>query len=149
MYVFAKEPAGATLMKVWLGLAVAVNAAYIVHNGARQLGIEAFNSAQLKRYEIGMAEAAKARSRRVAGQLGLSAKSASELEKVFDSGVSIIAALLAFLELASAVVIFSIASKRNGYSRETETGNRSRTINPLPTTIAARAEADEGKDSRR
>jgi hypothetical protein len=99
-------------MKVWLGLCVATNAGYLVHNGARSIGIESFNNAQVKKFEAGMAEAAQSQSRRVARELGLSIKAASELEKVFDDGVSLIAAILAFLELASAIVIFSISSRR-------------------------------------
>ena len=114
MYLFAGEVPGETLMKVWLGLAVALNAGYIVHNGARAIGVEAFNSAQIRKYEIGIEKASKAQSRRIAQSLGLSARKAGEIEKVFDDGVSTIAALLAFLELASAIVIFSIASRRVG-----------------------------------
>jgi hypothetical protein len=112
MYLFAKIVPGETLMKVWLGLCVALNAGYIVHNGARAIGIEAFNNAQVKKFEAGISAAAQARSRSIARTLGASAKSASELEKLFDDGVSLTAALLAFLELASGIVIFSIASKR-------------------------------------
>lgn len=111
-YLFAKIVPGETLMKIWLGLCVAANAGYLVHNGARSIGIETFNNAQVKKFEIGMAEAAQSQSRRVARELGLSIKAASELEKVFDDGVSLIAAILAFLELASGIVVFSISSKR-------------------------------------
>src|SRR5262245_3207067 len=60
LYLFAKIVPGETIMKVWLGLCVALNAGYIVHNGAKAMGIEAFNNAQVKKYEVAMAEAAKA-----------------------------------------------------------------------------------------
>jgi len=113
MYLFAKDVPGETLMKIWLGLAVALNAGYLVHNGARAIGVRAYNDAQIRKFEAGMAQAARTRSRAVARQLGLSAKDASALESVFDDGVSLIAAMLAFFELASAIVIFSVASKRS------------------------------------
>lgn len=132
-YLFAKIVPGETLMKVWLGLCVAMNAGYLVHNGARSIGIETFNGAQMKKFEIGMAEAAKSQSRGVARQLGLSAKAASELEKVFDDGVSLIAAILAFLELASGIVIFSIASKRLA---AVEQHAQVKAANPFPHEIA-------------
>jgi hypothetical protein len=111
-YLFAKIVPGETLMKAWLGLCVALNAGYLVHNGAQAIGIESFNSGQVKKFEAGMANAAQSQSRRVAREIGLSAKAASELEKVFDSGVALIAGILAFLELASGIVIFSISSRR-------------------------------------
>src|SRR5262245_37207942 len=112
MYLFAKDVPGETLMKIWLGLAVALNAAYLVHNSARAMGVKDYNAAQVEKFEKGMAQAAQSQSRRVARELGLSAKSAGEIEKIFDDGVSVIAAVLAFFELASGMVIFSIASKR-------------------------------------
>lgn len=112
MYLFAKIVPGETLMKVWLGLCVALNAGYLVHNGAQAMGIEAYNTAQVRKYEAGMAAAAGATTRAVARALGASAKDASQIEKAFGDSVAFWAALLAFLELASSIVIFSIASKR-------------------------------------
>lgn len=112
MYLFAKAVPGETLMKVWLYLCVALNAGYLVHNGARAIGIQAYNAAQVEKFEKGMAQAAQSQSRKVAREIGLSAKDASELARIFDDGVSVVAAFLAFLELASAGVIFSIASRR-------------------------------------
>lgn len=112
MYLFAKIVPGETLMKVWLGLCVAANAGYLVHNGAKAMGVQLYNDAQIKKYEVGMAQAARSSTKAIAQRLGASAKSASELAKVFDDEVSLIAAVLAFLELSSAIVIFSIASKR-------------------------------------
>jgi len=131
-YLFAKIVPGETLMKVWLGLCVAANAGYLVHNGARAIGIESFNNAQVKKFEVGMANAAQSQSRRVARELGLSVKSASELEKVFDDGVALIAAILAFLELASGIVIFSISSKRLAV---VERHAQTKTANPFPHEI--------------
>lgn len=116
-YLFAKIVPGETVMKVLLGLAVAANAAYLVHNGAQAIGVEAFNAAQIKKYELGMAAAAGATTRTIARALGASAKEASNLERAFSDGVSTIAALLAFLELSLAIVIFSIASKRTNEAR--------------------------------
>lgn len=116
-YLFAKIVPGETVMKVLLGLAVAANAAYLVHNGAQAIGVEAYNAAQIKKYELGMAAAAGATTRTIARALGASAKEASNLEKAFSDGVSTIAALLAFLELSLAIVIFSIASKRTNEAR--------------------------------
>ena len=111
-YLFAKVVPGETTMKVWLGICVAANAGYLVHNGAQAMGIEAYNNAQVRKFEAGMAQAAQSTTRSIARQLGASAKDASQIEKMFDNSISTIAALLAFLELASAIVIFSVASKR-------------------------------------
>lgn len=111
-YLFAKVVPGETTMKVWLGICVAANAGYLVHNGAQAMGIEAYNNAQVRKFEVGMASAAQSTTRSIARQLGASAKDASQIEKMFDNSVSTIAALLAFFELASAIVIFSVASKR-------------------------------------
>lgn len=112
MYLFAKIVPGETMMKCVLGLVVAANAGYLVHNGAQSTGIEIYNAAQIKKFEAGMAEAAKASSRSMARVLGQNAKASSELEKVFGNGVAVVAAVLAFLELALAIIFFSIASKR-------------------------------------
>lgn len=111
-YFFAKIVAGETLMKCILGLAVAANAGYLVYNGAQAIGIELYNSAQVKKFEAGMAAAAQAGTKSVARSLGMSAKAASELEKAFGDSVSVIAGSLAFLELSLALVFFAIASKR-------------------------------------
>lgn len=112
LYLFAKIVPGETIMKIWLGICVALNAGYIVHNGAAAMGIEAYNSAQVKKYEIAMGQAAQATSRRVAREVGLSAQTAAQVERAFGDGVAFIAAFLAFLELSSSIVIFAIASKR-------------------------------------
>ncbi len=111
-YLFAKVVPGETTMKVWLGICVAANAGYLVHNGAQAMGVEAYNNAQVRKFEAGMAQAAQSTTTRIARQLGASAKDASQIEKMFDNSVSTIAALLAFLELSSAIVIFSVASRR-------------------------------------
>lgn len=111
-YLFAKEVPGETTMKCMLGLVVAANAAYLVHNGASQIGIESYNASQIEKYERGMAEAGKSASRRIARELRMGAESASKLEKAFSDGVSFAAAMLAFFELGLALIIFSISSKR-------------------------------------
>lgn len=112
MYLFAKIVPGETAMKCVLGLAVAANAGYLVHNGAQSAGIELYNAAQIKKFEAGMAQAAAAGTKSMARTLGMNAKAASELEKAFGDGVSVIAAILAFIELSLAIVFFSISSKR-------------------------------------
>lgn len=111
-YLFAKEVPGETLMKVLLGLAVAANAAYIVHNGAQAIGIDAYNTKQVEKFERGMAEAGKATSRRIARELRLGAKDASTLEKAFSDGVALWAAILAFIELGMALIVFAMSSRR-------------------------------------
>lgn len=111
-YLFAKDVPGETLMKVWLYICVAASAGYLVHNGARQIGIDSYNNAQVEKFERGMAEAGKTTSRRIARELRLGAESASKIELAFSDGVSVIVAILAFLELASALVIFAISSRR-------------------------------------
>lgn len=120
MYLFAKIVPGETAMKCVLGLAVAANAGYLVHNGAQSAGIELFNAAQIKKFEVGMAQAAAAGTKSMARTLGMNAKAASELEKAFGDGVSVIAAILAFLELSLAIIFFSIASKRVNAIRRKE-----------------------------
>ena len=99
-------------MKCWLYLCVALNAAYLVHNGARNMGIEGYNAAQVEKYERGMAEAGKATSRRIARELRLGAENASRIDVAFSDGISVIVAILAFLELASALMIFALSSRR-------------------------------------
>ena len=111
-YLYAKIVPGETIMKVLLGLAVAANAAYMVHNGAKAIGISAFNDAQVRKYEAGMAAAAGATSRAIARSLGASVKDATAIEKTFSDGVSTVAALLAFLEMSLAIIFFAVASKR-------------------------------------
>lgn len=111
-YLFHKDVPGETLMKCWLYLCVAANAGYLAHNGAQKIGVEAYNAAQVEKFEKGMAEAGRATSRRIARELRLGAESASKLEVVFTDSVSIIVATLAFLELASALMIFAISSRR-------------------------------------
>jgi hypothetical protein len=111
-YLFAKGVPGVTLMKVVLGIAVALNAAYIVHNGARNVGISSYNDAQLRKFELAMGAAAQARTRAVANAIGVNARESTQLEQAFSDGVSTIAAILAFFELCLAVIFFAIASKR-------------------------------------
>src|SRR5262249_12360687 len=74
MYLFAKDVPGETLMKIWLGLAVPMNAEYLVHNGAKATSGQAYNDAQVAKFEAGIAAAAQSQSRRVAKEVGLSAR---------------------------------------------------------------------------
>ena len=111
-YLYAKVVPGETIMKVLLGLAVAANAAYMVHNGAKAIGIGAYNDAQVKKFELGIAAAAGATSRSIARTMGASVKDATIIEKTFGDGVSTVAALLAFLEMSLAIIFFAVASKR-------------------------------------
>jgi hypothetical protein len=112
-YMFAKEIPGETLMKVILGLAVALNAGYLAYNGAKKIGVDDFNNRQVEKFEKGMAEAGKAASWRVARQLRLGAEESSRLETVFSSGTVTIAAFLAFVELACSLGVFAISSRRS------------------------------------
>lgn len=112
MYLFAKIVPGETLMKAWLGLCVALNAGYLVHNGAKSIGVDLYNREQSDRYVKGLAEQAQARTVKIAREMGVSNERATQLARVFDDGTAFIAAVLAFLELSSAIVIFSISSKR-------------------------------------
>lgn len=113
MYLFHVDIKGETLMKVLLGLSVAANAGYLVHNGAQAMGVEVYNAAQVKKFEAGMAAAASAKYRSIARTLGATSAEATELEKVFSDGVALIAGLLAFIELSLGITFFSIASKRH------------------------------------
>lgn len=144
-YLFAKDVSGETLMKCWLGLCVAANAGYLVHNGARVIGIEAYNAGQVEKYERGMVEAGKSASRRIARELRIGAESASKLEKAFGDGVALIAAILAFVELASALTIFAISSRRlHPPARQTGEFDDIESIEVRPT-----GRPNEGKDPRR
>jgi len=152
-YLFAKDVPGETLMKCWLYLCVALNAGYLVHNGARNIGIEGYNAAQVEKYERGMAEAGKATSRRIARELRLGAKEASTIEMAFSDGVSVIVAILAFLELASALMIFALSSRR--LKLQPVIVQQQETAIKLPVNLQEFPEAlptgrlETGKDSRR
>lgn len=110
-YLYAKNTRGTTPMKILVYLFAALCAAYMVHNGARSIGVQAFNDAQIKKYEIGMAQAAQSQSKKIAREIGLSAKDASTLEKMFDDEVALIASLLAFLEIFTALTVMAVASR--------------------------------------
>lgn len=111
-YMFAKDIPGETVMKVLLGLAVAANAGYLAHNGAKKIGVEDYNNKQVEKWEKGMAQAGKASSRRIARELRLGATEASRLETIFSDGMATTAAILAFVELAIALVVFALSSRR-------------------------------------
>lgn len=112
LYLFHSETGGTTLMRLVLAIVVAMNLGYLFHNSAHTFGVEKFNSAQVQKYEAGMAAAARASSRAVAKQLSLSARDATTLERVFRDDVASTAALLAFAELAIALICFAVASRR-------------------------------------
>lgn len=120
-YMFAKDIPGETLMKVILGIAVAANAGYIAHNSAKKIGVEYYNDKQVEKFEKGMAIAGQATSRRIARELRLGAESASKLETIFSDGMATTAASLAFGELAVALVIFAISSRRLKAERSRDT----------------------------
>jgi hypothetical protein len=111
-HMFANDIPGEKAMKIIVYVFSALNAAYIVHNGAQQIGVESYNAAQIKKYEVAMSEAAQARTGKIASAMGLSAKDATELEKVFDNEVATIASILAFCELLAALVVFTLGSSR-------------------------------------
>jgi hypothetical protein len=109
-YLYMRQVKGATAMKILVYLCAALCAGYMVHNGARALGVTAFNDAQIKKYEIGMAQAAQSQSRKIAKEIGMSTKDASAVEKLFDNEVAVIASILAFLEIGMALICLAIAS---------------------------------------
>ncbi len=111
-YLFAREVAGETLMKILVYAAEIANVVYIVHNGAIRIGVEAYNAAQIQKYEAGMAGAAQSGSRRVAEALGASAEKASQIASLFDDSTAVIASILAGVSLFVALVVLSIASRR-------------------------------------
>lgn len=108
LFFFRYEVPGEILMKIALYVAMAANAAYIIHNGAKAAGVEAFNLAQVKKFEAGVSAASRATSRGVARQIGLSARDASQLEKVFGDEVSVTAGVLGGLEILLAMVFLSV-----------------------------------------
>ena len=112
LYLFQVKVAGETFMKIILGLAVACNAGYLVYNGAKAVGIDAFNSAQIKKFEVGVAAASRSTSRSIARQIGLNAKNASVLDRAFGDNVSVVAGFLSFLELAFSTIFLAIAMRR-------------------------------------
>ena len=149
-YLFAKDVPGETLMKCWLYLCVAANAGYLAHNGAQKIGVEGYNAAQVEKFERGMAEAGKATSRRIARELRLGAENASKVERVFGDGVSVIVAALAFLELASALVIFALGSRRlKSEPAVVRQPTKSWVPDELDEKATGRLQGLEGKDNRR
>lgn len=112
LFFFHVEVKGETLMKIFLAIAVACNAGYLIHNGAKAAGVDAFNSAQVKKFELGVSAASKTTSKAIARQIGLSATNASKLEKAFGDEVSTIAALLGFIELALSLIFFAVGTAR-------------------------------------
>lgn len=118
-YLFHKVVAGETLMKVLLYFFASLNVAYLVHNGARKIGIQLYNDGQIRKYEIGIKEAASATSRRIASAVGASAENAGKLDKMFGDEVAIVASVLAFLSLFAALVVFALASRRTQAAQTT------------------------------
>lgn len=139
-YLFAKEVPGETLMKCILYLFVALNAGYLAHNGAKRAGVDAYNGAQVEKFNTAISEAGKATSWRVARELRLGAENASKLERVLSDGVSVVVAVLAFLEMGMALLIFAISSRR------LKTPATAR--NWVPKSLDVEQEL-EGKDNRR
>jgi hypothetical protein len=112
LFFFHVEVKGETLMKIVLAIAVACNAGYLIHNGAKAAGVESFNLAQVKKFEAGVSAASKTTSKTIAHQIGLSATQASKLDKAFGDEVATIAALLGFIELALSLVFFAVGTAR-------------------------------------
>jgi hypothetical protein len=111
-HMFANDIPGEKAMKIIVYVFSALNAAYIVHNGAQAIGIEAYNTAQIKKYEIGIQEAAKSRFASVAKAVGANAEQAGKIEKIFDNSTALVASILAFCELLSALIVFTLGSSR-------------------------------------
>jgi hypothetical protein len=112
LYLFKIEVPRETGYKIVLALTVSANAGWMVHNGALSIGTKQFNDAQIEKFKAGMEVAAKAKTKAAQRNLSLSARAGTELAKVFQGDAANVAALLAFLELVSALVIFADASKR-------------------------------------
>lgn len=150
LFLFNHVVKGGTFMKVVLGLCMAANAAYLVHNGAKALGIDSFNTAQIAKFESGMAQAAKAKSVKVARAIGMNAKSASVVEKAFDDSTAVNASFLAFLELAAGMIIFAFASSRGLSGSVLHVFNDSaradhRTSQPAPSGLLYRFDPETGE----
>ena len=145
MFLFAKDIEGEVGMKCVLGICVALNAGYLVDNGAKATGVELYNRAQVEKYEKGMAEAGKSASRRIARELALGAKAATELDRVFSDGVSLWVAVLGGLELGVALIIFAVASRRQTPAPEPvqQRAGRTRDIGIEPELGQITARADE------
>ena len=150
-YMFAKDIPGETFMKVILGLAVAANAGYLAHNGAKKIGVDDYNNKQVEKFEKGMAEAGKASSRRIARELRLGAQESSKLETIFSDGMATTAAILAFIELACALVIFAISSRRLKDKPEVRQVARQRVdeVDDLEALYVRPTGRLEGKEPRR
>jgi hypothetical protein len=91
----------------------------------------------------------------VASAIGLSARESTKLEQAFGDGVSMIAALLAFLELGLSIVFFAIASRRVNAMQEEEQPVRRRAgfqpgqiPNPFTTEYAWEREQREARNPK-
>jgi hypothetical protein len=109
---FRKEVPGETFMKIVMSVFLALNAGYLAHNGLRSMGVEAFNNAQVRKYEAAMAAAARARTKTTARQIGLDAKGETVLAQYFSNDQTTLAAVFAFLELAGGLICFAFSSRR-------------------------------------
>lgn len=139
LYLFHVEVARETGYKILLAVCVAANAGWLVHNGALAIGTKEFNDAQLKKFEIGMKEARQARTARDRHALSVTAAASAKIEKLFAGDMSTVAALLAFCELVSALIIFADAtSQARRYQRQEARERRKRR--------AAPAEPDEEEE---
>jgi hypothetical protein len=135
-YIYAKAATGQTAMKILIYLFTALNAAYMVHNGAKLHGSELFNEAQVRKYEIGMQQAAQSTSLKIAGQIGLSAKQASELQQVFADETSTLASLGAFLEIFMGLIALAIGSRKSREQAETSQADPAYIERSQPITTA-------------
>lgn len=112
MYLFAKLVPGETLMKIILYLVAAANAGYLAYNGAQELGVNLFNQAQSQKYSAAAKEAANTKNRAARRDVLDRASKDTGLVQAFGGWTSIIAGGLAFLELAVALIVFAISSRR-------------------------------------
>lgn len=116
---FRKDVPGEVLMKIIMAVFMAANAGYLAHNGLRSIGVEAFNSAQVQKYEKAVSAAARAQTRAVARQIGLDAKGQTQLLQYFGQDQTTTAAVLAFLELAGALICFVFSSRAESSGQTT------------------------------
>lgn len=112
LYLFRIEVERETGYKIVLAIFMSANAAWLVHNGAFSVGTKEFNEAQIRKYKAGMEEARKARNVKDRNALSQSAAAAAQLEKLFAGDMATVAAVLAFFELVSALIVFADATSQ-------------------------------------
>lgn len=110
LYLFHKNCKGSALMRALMALTVALNAGYIVHNALKSSDVKAYNDSQIAKYAAAAEKAVGARTAKVARAVTGQAGKDTEITKAFSDSVSVTAAVLAFIELVTALLCFATAS---------------------------------------